>query len=158
MYMSLNINSFTEKQLGQHDSINPRASNLFDNIVRDASENVLRRFFRKAITPILVLEDVHGQSSYDNRRYAGSQTVAVKDIHGTVDRGGDFDYDFTPLRRSNELRWTKVATAMLNGVELPPVELIQVGEHYFVKDGHHRISVARALGFAYIDAVVEVWS
>jgi ParB-like chromosome segregation protein Spo0J len=40
---------------------------------------------------------------------------------------------------------------------LPPIEVIQIGEHYFVNDGHHRISVARALGIAYIDALVEVW-
>ncbi len=40
---------------------------------------------------------------------------------------------------------------------LPPVDLIQLGDTYFVRDGHHRISVARALGYAYIDANVTVW-
>jgi hypothetical protein len=40
---------------------------------------------------------------------------------------------------------------------MPPVELIRVGDVYFVRDGHHRVSVARALGQAYIDAEVTVW-
>lgn len=158
MVMNLNVNNFAQTRLGGNDSIHPRAANLFDRIVRDASENVLRRFIRRAVQPMLVLEDMQSEISGNNRSYAGSKTVAVKDIHGTIDRDGDFDYNFTPLKRANELRWTKVATAMLNGIELPPIELIQVGDHYFVKDGHHRISVARALGFGYIDAMVEVWS
>jgi hypothetical protein len=45
----------------------------------------------------------------------------------------------------------------LAGDPLPPVELIQVGSVYFVRDGHHRISVARAMGQQEIEAVVTVW-
>ena len=47
--------------------------------------------------------------------------------------------------------------AFQRGRCLPPVALIQVGDHYFVRDGHHRISVARALGQLAIEATVEVW-
>jgi hypothetical protein len=47
--------------------------------------------------------------------------------------------------------------ARQQGAKLPPVALIQVGDVYFVKDGHHRISVARALGQVEIEAVVTVW-
>ena len=47
-----------------------------------------------------------------------------------------------------------MAQAKLDGTVLPPVELIQVGDIYFVRDGHHRISVARALGEEYIDAEI----
>jgi hypothetical protein len=43
---------------------------------------------------------------------------------------------------------------MMNGITLPPVELIKVGQDYFVRDGHHRISVSRMLGYGSIDAVV----
>jgi hypothetical protein len=50
-----------------------------------------------------------------------------------------------------------VARARLAGRELPPVELIQIGEAFFVRDGHHRISVARALGEKYMDAEVTKW-
>jgi hypothetical protein len=50
-----------------------------------------------------------------------------------------------------------IATARQRGKPLPPVELIQVGDVYFVRDGHHRISVARALGQRDIGAEVMVW-
>jgi len=51
----------------------------------------------------------------------------------------------------------RVATAILKGKPLPPVELIEVGGRYFVIDGHHRISVARMLKQSHIDAIVTVW-
>jgi len=47
---------------------------------------------------------------------------------------------------------------MVRGLALPPVELIQVGEVYFVVDGHHRISAARALKYTHVDAVVTEWT
>jgi hypothetical protein len=50
-----------------------------------------------------------------------------------------------------------VAAARRRGKSLPPVDLIQVGDAYFVRDGHHRISVARALGQQDIEAKVIVW-
>jgi hypothetical protein len=54
-------------------------------------------------------------------------------------------------------RWLRVAEAYRRGMSLPPVQLIKAGESYFVRDGHHRISVARALGQQEIDAEVVVW-
>ena len=55
--------------------------------------------------------------------------------------------------RSRE-RWVSIATLRLSDRGLPAVILLQVGEEYFVRDGHHRISVARALGEAFIEAHV----
>ena len=69
----------------------------------------------------------------------------------------DFDAQFRPTQTHSQGRWLSVATARLQGVPLPPVELIQVGDTYFVRDGHHRVSVARALGELDIDAEVRVW-
>ena len=54
-------------------------------------------------------------------------------------------------------RWTRVASAWLAGVVFAPVELLQVGGGYFVRDGHHRISVARAVGQLTIEAEVTIW-
>jgi hypothetical protein len=93
------------------------------------------------------------------RYSAGSQTVALKQIKGSVSTGReqDYDLDFYPLQEHDRERWKNVAVVWQAGLSLPPVELIQVGELYFVRDGHHRVSVARALGQSYIDAVVTVW-
>jgi len=54
-------------------------------------------------------------------------------------------------------RWVSVAMTRSQYIPLPPVNLVQVGDRYFVEDGHHRISVARALGESTIDAEVSIW-
>jgi hypothetical protein len=89
--------------------------------------------------------------------YAGIRAVPLTLIRGTEGRLHDFDARFNPLKPSNESRWLSVAMARLKGVTLPPVALIQVADTYYVRDGHHRISVARALGEQDIDAEVLVW-
>jgi hypothetical protein len=96
-------------------------------------------------------------SAIGDRRAAGTQTVAIRQIRGSEGRCDDFDVVFRPLKEHTEHRWVSVARAQLRGLGLPAVELIQVGEVYFVRDGHHRISVAAALGQQEIDAVVTVW-
>lgn len=90
------------------------------------------------------------------RHYAGARTVPINRIKGSEGRSSDFDCDFNPIHTRTRDRWISVAFAHSSGLILPPVELIQVGEEYFVRDGHHRISVARAFGEKYIDAKVIV--
>lgn len=103
------------------------------------------------------LDETTAEKPTLNRRYVGLHTVAVDQIRGTQGRSKDFDARFNPRREHNRHRWTNVAQARLQDIPLPPVELIQVGDTYFVRDGHHRVSVARALGEAAIEAQVTVW-
>lgn len=86
--------------------------------------------------------------------YRAIRIVPISSIRGSEGRPYDFDMDFRPLQTHTRGRWLSVAMARLQSVTLPPVELIQVGDAYFVWDGHHRISVAQALGEKFIDAVV----
>ena len=90
------------------------------------------------------------------QHYAGSRTVAINRIKGSEGRADDFDCDFNPLYSRTRDRWMSVAIARSRGDTLPLVELIQLGDDYFVRDGHHRISVARAFSEEYIDAVITV--
>jgi hypothetical protein len=106
---------------------------------------------------LLRLSDVLFSCRVRGSHYAGVRTVAIDDIQGSEGRCGDFDAEFRPLRLHNKARWARVAQARLTGVTLPLVELVQVGDVYFVRDGHHRISVARAFGQESIDAQVTVW-
>lgn len=92
-----------------------------------------------------------------NRTYVGLRTVWLHQICGSEGRERDFDADFHPLQERDQQRWVRVAVAWQAGEPLPPVTLIQVGDRYFVRDGHHRISVARALGQESIEAEVAVW-
>jgi hypothetical protein len=96
------------------------------------------------------------QPASRNGRYAGRKLVSLDAIRGTEGRAGDFDNQFYPLSDQTRQRWLSVANALEAGVPLPPVQLIQVGGEFFVRDGHHRISVARALGQTSIEADVSV--
>ncbi|MGQ0604752.1 MAG: hypothetical protein ACT4QE_23985 [Anaerolineales bacterium] len=87
----------------------------------------------------------------------GLRTIPINLIRGSENRHGDFDADFHPLREHTKERWVSVAMAALTGLPLPPIEVVLVGSMYYVRDGHHRISVARALGQTEIEAEVTVW-
>ncbi len=83
--------------------------------------------------------------------------MAIEPIHGSEGRCNDFDAGFRPLLSSDRQRWLGVATAAALEIALPPVELIQIEHIYFVRDGHHRISVKQARGQHYIEAIVTAW-
>ena len=106
---------------------------------------------------LLDLTTVTASCTIGDRRAAGTRIVPIQQIRGSEGRCEDFDAAFRPLKAHTEDRWLSVAKANLRGRGLPPIELIQLGDAYFVRDGHHRISVAAALGQQEIDAVVTVW-
>lgn len=106
---------------------------------------------------LLDLVSIEAQCVVDARCDAVLRTVPLDQICGSEGRVGDFDCDFYPLRQHTQERWLGIAAARQSGKELPPVALVQVGDIYFVRDGHHRISVARALGQTAIEARVVVW-
>jgi hypothetical protein len=89
--------------------------------------------------------------------YLGRWTVPVESIVGSEGRYADFDDEFLPLQGSSEAKWRSVYAALRSGEELPPVSLLKVGDSYFVRDGNHRVSVARWLSVEALDAeVVEL--
>jgi hypothetical protein len=90
--------------------------------------------------------------------YAGLKPVALDDIRGSEGRQEDFDDRFNPLSARTRQRWESVAGALAEGIGLPPVELTQIENSYYVRDGHHRVSVMRAMGEQEIEARVTVWN
>jgi hypothetical protein len=106
---------------------------------------------------LLDLSEIEETCRVEARSYAGLHTVPIEQIRGSEGRSTDFDRDFHPLQDHSSGRWLRVAAAREQDKALPPVVLIQVGEVYFVRDGHHRISVARARGQLDIEAEVNVW-
>lgn len=87
----------------------------------------------------------------------GMQEIPLNRIRGSEGRSREFDAYFLPLSPRLKERWTRVETLMLQGKPLPPIEVYKVDDIYFVKDGHHRVSVARRFGQETIDAhVIEV--
>ena len=86
--------------------------------------------------------------------YGGVQAIPIKQIVGSVDRYRDFDHYFLPRFNRPLNKWVGVRRAKLEGKELPAIEVYKVGDLYFVKDGHHRVSVARNEGQFFIDAEI----
>jgi hypothetical protein len=103
---------------------------------------------------VLPYEEVVAALGYVSEHSAGKAVVSLDAIVGTVDRGRDFDRSFRPTTGRVRSRWEHIATAMRRGEAMPPVDLVRIGQIYFVRDGHHRVSVARALGHNDIDAMV----
>lgn len=97
---------------------------------------------------VLRLLPVSGQ------HYVGMRQVPIDAIVGSVGRFQDFDRAFLPRGKATRGRWESIDRAHLMDIDLPAIEVYKLGEVYFVKDGNHRVSVARERGQAFIDAVV----
>ncbi len=87
-------------------------------------------------------------------RDLGMQSIALDSIVGSVNRPREFDRAFRPTSSKVRTRWERIAGAQRRGESMPPISVYRVGDAHFVRDGHHRVSVARAQGLATIDAYV----
>jgi nucleotide-binding universal stress UspA family protein len=81
--------------------------------------------------------------------------IPINSIVGSVNRYTDFTRDFLPKRSISGERWARVKAASQDMVGLPPIEVYQIGEVYFVQDGNHRVSIARQSGTSSIQAYVR---
>ncbi len=133
-----------------------QALSLFDRVLVTPWQS-LRWWLRPGARPRLQPLPGRSEASDLDGHYSGLQTVPVRRIVGSEGRTADFDARFRPLHQRFRDRWVSVAAARLRGLRLPPVELIAIGAHYYVRDGHHRISVALALGEEFIEANVTAW-
>jgi hypothetical protein len=103
---------------------------------------------------ILPFEEVVEALGRTGQHDLGLQLVPLDQIVGSVDRAADFDRGFRPTSPRLRSRWERIAAAQRRGESMPPVSLFKIGDLYFVRDGHHRVSVAKSLGRADIDAYV----
>jgi dienelactone hydrolase len=103
---------------------------------------------------LLSFEEVQRKLRLTQSAYRGLRLVPIKQIVGSMGRYNDFTRTFLPLVENDSARWRKVAELQMSDVGLPPIELYKVGDVYFVKDGNHRVSVAKQFGMESIDAYV----
>ena len=87
-------------------------------------------------------------------RRIGLHLIPLDAIIGSVDKVRDFDRRFRPTSDRSRARWERIARASRVGEEIPPIDVYKLGDYYFVRDGHHRVSVARALRLRLIEAEV----
>jgi ParB-like nuclease domain len=127
----------------------------FRAFMRSVGAILTRRARRlQSIEPVLEAAGLEG------RAFGGIQEIPLDRVVGSAaspSKTGDFDPGFLPVNRRMRDRWTRIYLAMVEGDELPPIDVYKVGDAYYVIDGHHRVSVARTLGRATINArVIEV--
>jgi hypothetical protein len=94
------------------------------------------------------------QRNNPNRRLLGTKDIPVEEIIGTFNRESDFDHQFRPLSKHLCTRWINTCINLERDA-WPSILVHKIGEHYYVEDGHHRVSVARSIGMAFIEA--KVW-
>ena len=121
----------------------------------------LRALFGRALAllrnekdQLLSLKEVKALLRPEAESYRGLKTVPIERIVGSEGRYLDFNRIFLPKREHLRGRWTRVDLAHYQQVHLPPVTLYEIGGVYFVRDGNHRVSVARTQGAEFIDAEV----
>lgn len=114
----------------------------------------LRAIFAGRSRDLIPYHEVRQRVSPEGESYRGVQSVRLSQIVGSMDRFQDFNREFFPRQRFTAGRWQNVDRAYYQDVHLPPIQLYKVGDVYFVKDGNHRVSVARERGQEYIDAEV----
>jgi hypothetical protein len=103
---------------------------------------------------ILPFEEVVQALGRTGERRLGEQTIPLDSIVGTVDRSREFDRAFRPTSPRGRERWERINLAQRRGAALPAIDVYRIGDMHFVKDGHHRVSVAHALGYKDINAYV----
>jgi hypothetical protein len=106
------------------------------------------------VNVILPFDEVVAALGRRGERRLGLQTVLLDSIVGTVDRQREFDRRFRPTSGRVRPRWERINVAQRRGDAMPPIDVYRIGDLHFVKDGHHRVSVARALGYKDINAYV----
>ena len=106
---------------------------------------------------ILPYDEVVAALGYVTQRDLGLQVITLDSIVGSVDRTRDFDRSFLPTTDKPKQRFERLAEAVRRGQPIDPIDVFRVGEAHFVKDGHHRVAVLRALAIPNVEAhVVEV--
>lgn len=133
------------------------AENDFLRVRRNQVLSRLAAFLRRDTQDVvqsLSFDEVVDALGRREERFLGVRVVSLDRIVGSVDKVREFDHRFRPTSGRHRERWERMALAARRGESFPPIDLYKLGDLYFVRDGHHRVSVARAQGLKSIEAFV----
>ena len=143
-----------EKPVGFNPFISERAKAEFDVALRKGFWRAFWSWFTQTDNNLLPFDEIRKNLPMRGQHDLGMQQIQLDKIVGSVGRYHDFDKAFLPRFPFLQGRWVSIARAQMQDVNLPPIEVYKIGEVYFVRDGNHRVSVARERGQAFIDAYV----
>lgn len=116
--------------------------------------NELQHFLTPEEVNLISLNDVKQMIKPINETYIGMKVIPIDKIVGSEGRYKDFDNHFFPKSSFLKNRWEHVDEAALKDIVLPPIKVYEIAGLYFVRDGNHRVSVAKSRGTEFIDAEV----
>lgn len=119
---------------------------------RGAVQGFVNRLFRRA-TQLCAFETESKRLCAPALGRRSLQDICLAHVVGSVGRAQDYTPNFLPRQSSDEARWVRVRLAAENE-GLPPIEVYELGEAYYVLDGHHRVSVLKRLGARSVEAYV----
>ena len=136
------------------DVVAQQAASDFSRARGRAVLSQIQNFLNTDRDKLLSFNDVKDILKPKNEVYRGSQTVPIKMVVGSEGRYHDFNKFFLPRKEHLRYRWQRVDEAHIKDIILPAIQLYEIGGAYFVRDGNHRVSVAKTQGVEFIDAVV----
>ena len=134
--------------------VSQQAASDFSRARGRAVLSQIQHFLNTDRNKLLSFNDVKDILKPKNEVYRGSQIVPIKLIVGSEGRYHDFNKYFLPKADHLRHRWQRVDEAHILDIILPPIQLYEVGGVYFVRDGNHRVSVAKMQDVEFIDAEV----
>jgi len=136
------------------NAMNSQAQSDFNKAKSRAFFNTIMSILRPEKQELLSFYDVKSMIKTKSESYRGMQSVEINKIAGSEGRYSDFNKAFLPKKEHLRKRWESIDKAYIKDVILPAIQLYKIGEIYFVRDGNHRVSVAKAQGVFSIDAEV----
>ncbi len=136
------------------DLLSPQTDDDFSKARNKALFNEVQHFLNPDEATLISFSDIKQMLKPKNEVYKGMQVVSVNLIVGSEGRYNDFDNNFFPKSLHLKARWEHIDMAHLQDISLPPISLYELGGVYFVRDGNHRVSVAKSKGVEFIDAEV----
>ena len=132
----------------------PEAESDFARARNKALFNEIQHLLTPEEAAMISLKAVRNLIKTQSETYIGMKVIPINKIVGSEGRYKDFDNQFFPKRSIIRERWEHVDEAVIKDIVLPPIKVYELGGLYFVRDGNHRVSVAKAKGVEFIDAEV----
>lgn len=147
----------SEEQIPKVGNLTQLSRHDFSRAYRKGYLRSILNWVRNKNNELLPFDEVMRNTPMRGQHYVGIRQIETGKIIGSVSRYLDFDRAFLPKQTHTRSRWESIDRAFFQDVILPPIEVYKLGKTYFVKDGNHRVSVARERGQSYMDAyVIEI--
>jgi len=144
-----------KKKTMDSNGIDVRSETAFDEARLQALYDSIRALLARRSNTVIPFEVIRQRLGASRESYQGLKSIPVDRIVGSENRHLDFSLGFRPKKNLSRQRWIKIDQAFKEMRNLPAIVVYEIGGLYFVRDGNHRVSVAKDQGIAFLDAEVS---